>query len=183
MNIDMGALHAIEVDRGISVDELLDTIKSALLTAYRHTAGHQAEAAIDIDAKTGEVVEKEQKGRGYEVAKGEYVPIEKDELEAVQIESNHTIDIDNFKVIDNTCVFGNIYVRSNVFRNVNSRKVLRFVLNVFAQHIFSIKNLCFFCHKVNLQPKSLQFFHKHVEAFWYLWSNNFSAFNDCLVSL
>ena len=37
MNIDMAALHAIEVDRGISVDELLDTIKSALLTAYRHT--------------------------------------------------------------------------------------------------------------------------------------------------
>ena len=42
MNIDMGALHAIEVDRGISVDELLDTIKSALLTAYRHTEGPPA---------------------------------------------------------------------------------------------------------------------------------------------
>ncbi len=49
-----------------------------------------------VDSETGEVVEKEQKGRGYEVAKGEYVPIDKDELEAVQIESNHTIDIDNF---------------------------------------------------------------------------------------
>lgn len=49
-----------------------------------------------VDAETGEVVEKEQKGRGYEVAKGEYVPIEKEELEAVQIESNHTIDIDSF---------------------------------------------------------------------------------------
>src|SRR6478736_8434700 len=49
-----------------------------------------------VDSETGEVVEKEQKGRGYEVSKGEYVPIEKEELEAVQIESNHTIDIDNF---------------------------------------------------------------------------------------
>lgn len=49
-----------------------------------------------VDSETGEVVEKEQKGRGYEVNKGEYVPIEKDELEAVQLESNHTIDIDNF---------------------------------------------------------------------------------------
>jgi Ku protein len=49
-----------------------------------------------VDSETGEVVEKEQKGRGYEVAKGEYVPIDKDVLEAVQIESNHTIDIDNF---------------------------------------------------------------------------------------
>ncbi len=55
MNIDMGALHAIEVDRGISVDELLDTIKTALLTAYRHTQGHEADARIDIEPKTGVV--------------------------------------------------------------------------------------------------------------------------------
>jgi DNA end-binding protein Ku len=49
-----------------------------------------------VDSETGEVVEKEQKGRGYEVNKGEYVPIEKEDIDAVQIESNHTIDIDNF---------------------------------------------------------------------------------------
>jgi len=55
VNIDMGALHAIEVDRGIPVDELLDTIKSALLTAYRHTQGHEADARIDIDRKSGVV--------------------------------------------------------------------------------------------------------------------------------
>ncbi len=55
MNIDMAALHAIEVDRGIPAGELLETIKSALLTAYRHTAGHQADAAINIDRKSGEV--------------------------------------------------------------------------------------------------------------------------------
>ncbi|MGI9126515.1 MAG: transcription termination factor NusA [Mycobacterium sp.] len=55
MNIDMGALHAIEVDRGIAVDELLDTISSALLTAYRHTEGHQPDAYIDIDRKSGAV--------------------------------------------------------------------------------------------------------------------------------
>jgi DNA end-binding protein Ku len=49
-----------------------------------------------IDEDTGDVVENEQKARGYEVAKGKYVEIEKDELDAVQIESNHTIDIDSF---------------------------------------------------------------------------------------
>jgi DNA end-binding protein Ku len=49
-----------------------------------------------VDADTGDVVESDQKGRGYELAKGQYVEIEKDELEAVQIESNHTIDIDSF---------------------------------------------------------------------------------------
>ena len=55
MNIDITALHAIETDRGLSVDELLDTIKSALLTAYRHTEGHQPDARIEIDRKSGEV--------------------------------------------------------------------------------------------------------------------------------
>ena len=49
-----------------------------------------------VDAETGDVVESDQKGRGYELKKGEYVEIEKDELEAVQIEGTHTIDIDSF---------------------------------------------------------------------------------------
>jgi DNA end-binding protein Ku len=49
-----------------------------------------------VDAETGDVVEGDQKARGYELKKGEYVEIEKQELEAVQIESSHTIDIDNF---------------------------------------------------------------------------------------
>jgi Ku protein len=49
-----------------------------------------------VDAETGDVVESDQKGRGYELKKGQYVEIDKDELEAVQIESNHTIDIDGF---------------------------------------------------------------------------------------
>ena len=49
-----------------------------------------------VDAETGDIVESDQKGRGYELKKDEYVEIKKEELEAVQIESNHTIDIDSF---------------------------------------------------------------------------------------
>jgi DNA end-binding protein Ku len=49
-----------------------------------------------VDVETGDVVESDQKGRGYEVSKGKYVEVEPEELEAVQIESNHTIDIDSF---------------------------------------------------------------------------------------
>ena len=53
MNIDMAALHAIEADKGITVDVVIETIKSALLTAYRHTDGHEPDAFIDIDRKSG----------------------------------------------------------------------------------------------------------------------------------
>jgi len=49
-----------------------------------------------VDAETGDVVEGDQKARGYELSKDKYVEIERDELDAVQIESNHTIEIDSF---------------------------------------------------------------------------------------
>ena len=49
-----------------------------------------------VDEDTGRVVEKEQKGRGYELSKGRYVQVEEEELEAVQLESTHTVEIDGF---------------------------------------------------------------------------------------
>lgn len=49
-----------------------------------------------IDEDTGAVVEAFDKGRGYEVEKGHYLPIEDEEVEAIAIESNHTIEIDRF---------------------------------------------------------------------------------------
>jgi DNA end-binding protein Ku len=49
-----------------------------------------------VDEETGRVVDKENKGRGYELANGRYVEIEPEELEAVEIDSTHTIDIDKF---------------------------------------------------------------------------------------
>lgn len=49
-----------------------------------------------IDAETGEIVEREDRVRGFEVSKGHYVQVEDEEIEALQIESNHTIDIERF---------------------------------------------------------------------------------------
>ena len=49
-----------------------------------------------VDELTGEVVGREDKGRGYEHAKGAYIQIEEDELDAIAIESSHTIEIDKF---------------------------------------------------------------------------------------
>jgi Ku protein len=49
-----------------------------------------------VDDETGKVVDKEDKGRGYELGKNRYVEIDEDELAAIQIESTHTVDIDGF---------------------------------------------------------------------------------------
>jgi len=49
-----------------------------------------------VDEETREPVEAENKGRGYEIDKGVYIEVDDDELEAIQVESRHTIDIDSF---------------------------------------------------------------------------------------
>jgi DNA end-binding protein Ku len=50
----------------------------------------------NVDSETGEIVPREDIARGYEVAKGQYLIVEDEELDAVQIESTRTIDIDQF---------------------------------------------------------------------------------------
>ena len=49
-----------------------------------------------VDEVTREPVEGPDKGRGYEYAKNAYLPVDDDELDAIAIESNHTIEIDSF---------------------------------------------------------------------------------------
>jgi DNA end-binding protein Ku len=49
-----------------------------------------------VDDVTRQPVEAQDKGRGYEYAKDSFVMIEDEELESVEIESNHTIEIDSF---------------------------------------------------------------------------------------
>jgi DNA end-binding protein Ku len=49
-----------------------------------------------VDEVTREPVEGPDKGRGFEYAKNAYIPVEDDELDAIAIESNHTIEIDSF---------------------------------------------------------------------------------------
>jgi DNA end-binding protein Ku len=49
-----------------------------------------------IDSETEEVVDREDRVRGYEFAKGNYIIVENEDLEKVQLESTHTIDIQQF---------------------------------------------------------------------------------------
>lgn len=49
-----------------------------------------------VDEATGEVVEPENRVKGYEVERGEYVILTDEELDAVEIESTHTIAIERF---------------------------------------------------------------------------------------
>ena len=61
--------------------------------------GHRLKQQM-VDEGTGRVVYKDHKGRGYELSKGRYVEIEEDELDAVKLDSTHTIEIDDFVPAD-----------------------------------------------------------------------------------
>ena len=50
----------------------------------------------NVDSETGDVVSREDTARGYEVGKGQYLIVEDQEFDAVQIESTRTIEIDQF---------------------------------------------------------------------------------------
>jgi len=50
----------------------------------------------NVDSETGDVVTREDTARGYEVGKGQYLIVEDQEIDAVQIESTRTIEIDQF---------------------------------------------------------------------------------------
>src|SRR6516164_10297836 len=58
--------------------------------------GHRQSPTPAAHRETHEPVAPEHKARGYEVAKGQYLIIEDAELEAIEIESTHIVEIDSF---------------------------------------------------------------------------------------
>ncbi len=49
-----------------------------------------------VDSDSNEPVEREDRVRGYQLAKSDYLEIEDSDLDAIEIESSHTIDIESF---------------------------------------------------------------------------------------
>jgi DNA end-binding protein Ku len=49
-----------------------------------------------LDAGTGEPVSRSDLAKGYQIAKGEYVILDREDFESVKLESTHTLDIEKF---------------------------------------------------------------------------------------
>src|SRR4029077_15837291 len=60
----------------------------------RNTGNRIRNEVVDVD--TGEPVEPEDRVKGYQFEKGQYVLVEEDELDNVALESTHTIEIEEF---------------------------------------------------------------------------------------
>ncbi|KAB1643727.1 transcription termination/antitermination protein NusA [Pseudoclavibacter sp. CFCC 14310] len=55
MNIDLSALRLLESEQGIPLNELLEILEQAILTAYQKHTGHTSAARVEINRKTGQV--------------------------------------------------------------------------------------------------------------------------------
>jgi Ku protein len=85
-------LSLVTSHRGLS---RVDASRKTHLHQINIKTGHRLRHRM-VDEQTGRVVDKDHKGRGYELSKRKYVEIEAEELDAVKVESTNTIDIDDF---------------------------------------------------------------------------------------
>src|SRR5947208_2679646 len=90
-----GYLKLALVSCPIAVHAACSTAERIALRQINKATGNRLRQQL-IDEETREPVAPEHKGRGYEVAKGQYLVVEDAELEAIEIESTHTIEIDSF---------------------------------------------------------------------------------------
>lgn len=69
-----------------------------------------------VDSETEEPVEQEDRVKGYQYEKGQYIQVEDDELDQVALESTHTIDIEKFiprKEVDEIYLDESYYIAPN----------------------------------------------------------------------
>ena len=101
--------YPVDIEATLAEGHLRLALVSCPIALYPATSSGERISFRQINKKTGnrlrqqlvdedsrEAVEPQDKGRGYEVAKGQYIQVEDDELDAIQVESTHTIEIEKF---------------------------------------------------------------------------------------
>jgi len=90
-----GYLKLALVSCPIALHAASSTAERIAFRQINKATGHRLRQQL-VDEETREPVAPDQKGRGYEIAKGQYLLVEDEELEKIEIESTHVIDIDSF---------------------------------------------------------------------------------------
>jgi DNA end-binding protein Ku len=90
-----GYLKLALVSCPISLHAACSTAERVTFRQINKATGNRLRQQL-IDEETREPVDPEHKGRGYEVAKGQYLIVEDEDLEGIEIESTHVIEIDSF---------------------------------------------------------------------------------------
>ena len=90
-----GFLKLSLVSCAVALYSATSTSQRILFNIINRKTGNRIRNDV-VDAETGQPVEPEDRVKGYQVDKGQYVLVEDDELDNVALESTHTIDIEEF---------------------------------------------------------------------------------------
>jgi DNA end-binding protein Ku len=90
-----GYLKLSLVSCSISVNPATSSSERVSFRQINKQTGNRLRQQL-VDEVTREPVETADKGRGYEVDKGVFIPVDDEEVEALQVESKHTVEIDSF---------------------------------------------------------------------------------------
>jgi DNA end-binding protein Ku len=94
-----GHLKLSLVSCAVSLFPATSTAERIRFHIINRKTGHRIRNDV-VDAETGQPVEPEDRVKGYEFTKNEYLLLEDDELDNVALESTHTIEITDFVPID-----------------------------------------------------------------------------------
>src|SRR5207248_6153333 len=90
-----GYLKLALVSCPIALHAACSTAERIALRQVNKATGNRLRQQL-VDEETGTPVAVQDRGRGYEVGRGEYLIVSEEELDAIEIESTHTIEIDSF---------------------------------------------------------------------------------------
>jgi DNA end-binding protein Ku len=90
-----GFLKIADVTVPVGLYAAASTSERIALHTINRPTGHRVRREF-IDAETGEAVDREEQVKGYEVAKGEYVSVEPDEIAAVMPHGDKTLTVSAF---------------------------------------------------------------------------------------
>ena len=94
-----GFLRIGSVSCGVKIVGAITEAEKIRFNVLNRKTGNTVKVAY-LDEVTGETVDAENQLKGYEVDKGDFIKVEPDELKALKLSSEHTLDVDEFVPID-----------------------------------------------------------------------------------
>jgi DNA end-binding protein Ku len=94
-----GFLRVGSVACGVKVVGVVTEAEKIKFNILNRNTGNTVKVAY-VDEETNEPVPSEDQIKGYEADKGDFIQIEPDELKALKLTSEHTLDVDEFVPID-----------------------------------------------------------------------------------
>ncbi|WP_037362703.1 transcription termination factor NusA [Nakamurella lactea] len=104
-SVDIANLRLLAAEKDIPVESLIETLEAALLTAYRHTEGHQSQARVEVDRTSGmiRVLAGELDADGNLVREWDDTP---DDFGRIAASTARQVFTQRFRDADNERVFG-----------------------------------------------------------------------------